>query len=197
MHIAVVQLDCCGEHSPFRCGPYEWYSHLGASQESLVQIAAEGHKHHRANLRNFQCELEFCISQLRTQISSLAVHSYSWLQSQQMYYLSQICTCSRSDRPTNPLLHSTSAEETAGAWPRVVGFVRRSGQGFDSVPRDVLWAVLAKMGVPAHLIHVIKRMNADLKVTFDLNGEPVEVSWAKSVGLAPSAMASACVTAAQ
>ena len=42
----------------------------------------------------------------------------------------------------------------------------------DSVPRDVLWAVLAKMGVPAHLIHVIKRMNADLKVTFDLNGEP-------------------------
>ena len=31
------------------------------------------------------------------------------------------------------------------------------------------------MGVPAHLIHVIKRMNADLKVTFDLNGEPVEV----------------------
>ena len=43
------------------------------------------------------------------------------------------------------------------------------------LPRDVLWAVLAKMGVPAHLIHVIKRMNVDLKVTFDLNGEPVEV----------------------
>ena len=48
-------------------------------------------------------------------------------------------------------------------------------KAFDSVPRDVLWAVLAKIGVPAHLIHVIKRMNADLKVTFDLNGEPVEV----------------------
>ena len=48
-------------------------------------------------------------------------------------------------------------------------------KAFDSVPRDVLWTVLAKMGVPAHLIHVIKRMNADLKVTFDLNGEPVEV----------------------
>jgi hypothetical protein len=36
-----------------------------------------------------------------------------------------------------------------------------------SVPRDVLWA--------PHLIYVIKRMNVDLKVTFDLNGEPVEV----------------------
>ena len=48
-------------------------------------------------------------------------------------------------------------------------------KAFDSVPRDVLWAVLAKMGVPGHLIHVIKRMNVDLKVTFDLNGEPVEV----------------------
>ena len=35
-------------------------------------------------------------------------------------------------------------------------------KAFDSVPRDVLWTVLAKMGVPAHLIHVIKRMNADL-----------------------------------
>jgi hypothetical protein len=48
-------------------------------------------------------------------------------------------------------------------------------KAFDSVPRDVLWAVLSKLGASAHLIHVIKRMNADLKVTFDLNGEPVEV----------------------
>ena len=47
-------------------------------------------------------------------------------------------------------------------------------KAFDSVPRDVLWAVLAKLGVPGHLIHVIKRMNVDLKVTFDLNGEPVD-----------------------
>ena len=33
------------------------------------------------------------------------------------------------------------------------------------------WAVLAKMGVlgvPVHLIHVIKRMNVSLTVTFDL-----------------------------
>ena len=57
------------------------------------------------------------------------------------------------------------------SWVLFVDLVK----AFDSVPRDVLWAVLAKMGVPAHLIHVIKRMNVDLKVTFDLNGEPVEV----------------------
>ena len=57
------------------------------------------------------------------------------------------------------------------SWVLFVDLVK----AFDSVPRDVLWAVLAKMGVPPHLIYVIKRMNVDLKVTFDLNGEPVEV----------------------
>ena len=46
---------------------------------------------------------------------------------------------------------------------------------FDSVPRDVLFTVLAKFGVPPHLVSVIKRMNTDLQVTFDLNGEPVAV----------------------
>ena len=48
-------------------------------------------------------------------------------------------------------------------------------KAFDSVPRDVLWAALAKVGVPPHLVFVIKRMNADLEVTFDLNGVPVAV----------------------
>ena len=46
---------------------------------------------------------------------------------------------------------------------------------FELVPRDVLWAVLAKMGVPPHLICVIQRMNAELEVTFDLHGGPVAV----------------------
>lgn len=48
-------------------------------------------------------------------------------------------------------------------------------KAFDTVPRDVLFVVLAKFGVPPHLISVIKRMNTDLQVTFDLNGEPVAV----------------------
>ena len=48
-------------------------------------------------------------------------------------------------------------------------------EAFDTVPRDVLFVVLAKFGVPPHLIRVIKRMNTDLQVTFDLNGEPVAV----------------------
>ena len=48
-------------------------------------------------------------------------------------------------------------------------------KAFDSVPRDVLFTVLAKFGVPPHLVSVIKRMNTDLQVTFDLNGEPVAV----------------------
>ena len=48
-------------------------------------------------------------------------------------------------------------------------------KAFDSVPRDVLFTVLAKFGVPPHLVSVIKRMNTDLKVSFDLNGEPVAV----------------------
>jgi hypothetical protein len=48
-------------------------------------------------------------------------------------------------------------------------------KAFESVPRDVLCAVLAKGGLPPHLSYVTKRMNVDLKMTFDLNGEPVEV----------------------
>ena len=44
-------------------------------------------------------------------------------------------------------------------------------KAFNSVPRDVLFTVLAKFGVPPHLV----RMNTDLQVTFDLNGEPVAV----------------------
>ena len=54
-------------------------------------------------------------------------------------------------------------------------------KAFGTVPRDVffivlvLFIVLAKFGVPPHLIRVIKRMNTDLQVTLDLNGEPVAV----------------------
>ncbi len=46
---------------------------------------------------------------------------------------------------------------------------------FDSVPRGVPFTVLAKFGVPPHLVSAIKRMNTDLQVSFDLNGEPVAV----------------------
>jgi hypothetical protein len=57
------------------------------------------------------------------------------------------------------------------SWVLFVDLVK----AFDSVPRDVLFTVLAKFGVPPHLVSVIKRMNTDLKVSFDLNGEPVAV----------------------
>ena len=57
------------------------------------------------------------------------------------------------------------------SWVLFVDLVK----AFDSVPRDVLFTVLAKFGVPPHLIRVIKRMNADLEVAFDLGGEPVAV----------------------
>ena len=57
------------------------------------------------------------------------------------------------------------------SWVLFVDLVK----AFDSVPRDVLYAVLAKFGVPPHLVQVIRRMNTDLAVTFDLNGEPVKV----------------------
>ena len=55
-----------------------------------------------------------------------------------------------------------------GSWVLFVDLVK----AFDTVPWDVLFVVLAKLGVPPHLISVIKRMNTDLQVTFDLNGEP-------------------------
>ena len=62
-------------------------------------------------------------------------------------------------------------EQRLESWMLLVDLV----VAFDSVPRGVLWAMLAKIGVPPHLIYVIKCMNVYLKVTFDPNGEPVEV----------------------
>lgn len=49
-------------------------------------------------------------------------------------------------------------------------------KAFDSVPRDVLWAVLAKFGIPPHLLGVIKRMHGGLLVSFGIGEEKVEVS---------------------
>ena len=57
------------------------------------------------------------------------------------------------------------------SWVLFVDLVK----AFDSVPRDVLFTVLEKFGVPPHLLQVIKRMNADLQVTFELGSEPVTV----------------------
>mmetsp|Transcript_19451 Transcript_19451/g.44125 ORF Transcript_19451/g.44125 Transcript_19451/m.44125 type:complete len:139 (+) Transcript_19451:1762-2178(+) len=57
------------------------------------------------------------------------------------------------------------------SWVLFVDLVK----AFDSVPRDVLYAVLAKFGMPPHLVQVAKRINTDLAVTFDLDGESVKV----------------------
>ena len=57
------------------------------------------------------------------------------------------------------------------SWVLFVDLVK----AFDSVPRDVLYTVLAKFGVPPHLLRVIQRMNTDLQVAFELGGEPVMV----------------------
>ena len=57
------------------------------------------------------------------------------------------------------------------SWVLFVDLVK----AFDSVPRDVLFTVLAKFGVPPHLLRVIKRTNADLQVAFELGSEPVAV----------------------
>ena len=62
-------------------------------------------------------------------------------------------------------------EHSLDSWVLFVDLVK----AFDSVPREVLFSVLAKFGVPPHLIHAIKRMNADLEVKFDLGGEPIAV----------------------
>ena len=45
----------------------------------------------------------------------------------------------------------------------------------------MLYTVLAKFGVPPHLLRVIKRMNTDLQVVFELGGEPVTVPCTMSV----------------
>ena len=60
---------------------------------------------------------------------------------------------------------------------RVGSFFRRSVKVFDSVPsaEGCSLGSASQDEIPAHLILVIKCMNADLKVTFDLNGEPVKV----------------------
>ena len=57
------------------------------------------------------------------------------------------------------------------SWVLFVDIVK----AFDSAPRDVLWKVLAKFGVPPHLLKVIMRMHENLTVTFELAGVTVEV----------------------
>ena len=50
------------------------------------------------------------------------------------------------------------------SWVLFVDLVK----AFDTVPRDVLFVVLAKFGVPPHLISAIKRMDTDLQVALPL-----------------------------
>ena len=45
-------------------------------------------------------------------------------------------------------------------------------RAFGSVPRDMLFAVLANFAVPPHLPWVIERIDGDLQVAFELGGEP-------------------------
>ena len=52
-------------------------------------------------------------------------------------------------------------EHGKGSWMLLVDLVK----AFDSVPRDVLFTVLAKFGVPPYLVSVIKRVKTDLQVS--------------------------------
>ena len=42
-------------------------------------------------------------------------------------------------------------------------------KAFDRVPRELLWSILAKFGVPPKLIRLLKVLHADFKVTFTVN----------------------------
>jgi hypothetical protein len=44
-------------------------------------------------------------------------------------------------------------------------------KAFDSVPRDCLWAVLRKLGIPDHLVNLIKRLHAKAVMKFKV-GDP-------------------------
>ena len=81
--------------------------------------------------------------------------------------------CISSSSSSTPLWQALKKRREHGleSWVLFVDLVK----AFDSVPREILFTVLEKFGVPPHLVHVIKRMNTDLQVKFDLNGEPVEV----------------------
>ena len=54
-------------------------------------------------------------------------------------------------------------------------------KAFDKVPRDMLWLVLQKFGVPPKLINLLKALHTDVKVNFECNG--VEESFLSAVGV--------------
>ena len=48
-------------------------------------------------------------------------------------------------------------------------------KAFDSVPRECLFAVLRRYGLPDHFINVVIRLHADAVVSYKLGGEEIEV----------------------
>jgi hypothetical protein len=44
-------------------------------------------------------------------------------------------------------------------------------KAFDRVPRELLWKIMARLGVPAKLIDLLKALHANVKVRFELEGE--------------------------
>ena len=66
-------------------------------------------------------------------------------------------------------------------------------KAFDTVPRSSLWKVLAKYGVPPHLVKVIAALNTDCTVKLDVDGEDIEIKYTIGVkqgdNLAPVVMA--------
>jgi len=50
-------------------------------------------------------------------------------------------------------------------------------KAFDTVPRSSLWKVLAKYGVPPHLVKVIAALNTDCTVKLDVDGEDIEIKY--------------------
>ena len=54
-------------------------------------------------------------------------------------------------------------------------------KAFDKVPRDMLWLVLQKFGVPPKPINLLKALHTNLKVNFESHG--VEETFLSTVGV--------------
>ena len=62
-------------------------------------------------------------------------------------------------------------EHGLGTWVAFIDLVK----AFDSVPRDILWEVLAKFGVPDGMIRVIQALYMDIKIDTTIDGVQIDI----------------------
>ena len=70
-------------------------------------------------------------------------------------------------------------EHNLESWVCYVDLIK----AFDSVPREALWKVLLKFGIPRHFVRVLMRLHTDAVMKFKINDQADDAEVASSIGV--------------